>query len=108
MGITTETVVETAPSQPRSRFELVFVVTVVLLNLFALGLAWYEQGWGAIAIAFVGSPLLNGVFVLVSLIALPVLRRRHRPFSVRRHLALSFGLPIAAIVIDALLIFSMG
>jgi hypothetical protein len=92
----------------RSRFGMVFVVVVVAVNLLALGAAWQDRSWGALMIAVVVGPALNGVLALVGLAATPFLRRRRSPFPVRRHVAFSLGVPIAAIVIDFFAIASMG
>ena len=89
-------------------FGVVFITVVVLANLLALGAAWQDKSWGALWIAIVGGPILNGVFALVGLIAMPFLRRQRSQFSVWRHVVLSLGVPIAAIAIDAGVIFSMG
>jgi MYXO-CTERM domain-containing protein len=95
-----------APQQTRSWFGRAFVIAVVLLNLLALGAAWRDQSFGAICIAIMIGPIGNGVLALVGLAGIPFLRRRPG-FSMGGHLALSLGLPVVAIIVDAVAIFSM-
>jgi hypothetical protein len=58
--------------------------------------------------AFVGGPIFNGLLLISGLVAIPFLKRRRVRFSLGRHLALTLGLPIAAVVADAIIILSMG
>jgi hypothetical protein len=92
----------------RSWFGMVFVLVIVLANLIALGAAWQDRSWGALGIALVYSPMFNGMLALIGLVAIPFLRRYRLKFLVWRHVALSLGVPIAAIVIDFIIICSMG
>lgn len=90
------------------RFGVVFVIVVILLNVFALVAASQDKSWGALWIATVAGPIGNGLLAVMSLVAAPFLQRKRLEFSVRRHLALSIGVPAAAIIIDTVAIFSMG
>ena len=89
------------------RFALTFVIVVGIANLLALGVAWQDRSWGALAIAVIYGPILNGIFALIGLLATAFLRRNDQ-FSIWRHVVLSLGVPIAAASIDAFIIFSMG
>ena len=88
-------------------FGWVFVCVVVVLNLFALGAAWQDKSYGALAIAILYGPIGNILLALFALVAIPLLRRKPS-FSMARHLAFSCGAPACAIVVDFVVIFSMG
>ena len=98
---------ETVSRKPYNRFRWIFISVVVVLNLFAIWAAWQDKSWGALGIAYFVGPIANGVLALVSCAAIPFLKRRQPEFSVWRHLVFSFGVPIAAIIIDAAAILSM-
>ena len=57
--------------------------------------------------AIVGGPILNGVFLICGLVAIPFLKRQRVCFSVGRHLALTLGVPIASVVADFFIIMTM-
>jgi hypothetical protein len=99
----------TDPPLPQgpSRFATIFVYVVVLLNLVAILFAWHDKSWNALGIVMFVDPMLNSTLMVFSLIATLFLRHRSS-FSLRQHLALSFGVPIAAAIIDAIVILSMG
>jgi hypothetical protein len=90
-----------------SRFSLFLFLAVVALNLLVIAAAWLNQGWSAVSIAWVVAPMLHGSIMLGSLISIPLLRRRHQTFSVSKSLALSLSLPMAAILIDWVVIAAM-
>lgn len=93
--------------QGPSRFAMIFVCSVALLNLVAILFAWHDRSWNALGIVMFVAPMLNSALLVFSLIAIPFLRHRSS-FSLREHLALSFGVPLAAAVLDAVVILSMG
>jgi hypothetical protein len=101
----------TSPSgntqQPPSQFGGMFVFFVIFLNLLAIIIAATDRSIGALTIAMIWGPAVNVLLALSSLMAIPVLRRRQRMFSPGRHLALSICVPLAAIVTDGVVIFSM-
>jgi hypothetical protein len=107
MSDTQETPVDVGTPKTRSVFWMVYGVLMVIGNLIVLVIAWNDKSWGALWIAIVGGPILNAVFLISGLVAISVLRRR-TPFSLGRHLAMSIGLPIAAIVVDFLVIILMA
>lgn len=102
---------EPVVNAPRAKFHLgftvIFTLIVVLANLLALRAAWQDKSWGALYIAVIDGPILNGVLVLAGCVVTALLRRRCSKRSMWRHLAIACGVPIGAIVIDAWLIFSM-
>lgn len=98
---------ELEPGRP-GRFGWIFVGLSIPANLWLLAAAWRDRSWEALWIAIVGGPLVNAVWLLVGLVAIPFLKRRRAGFALGRHLAFSCGVPIAAVVIDLGLIASMG
>ena len=88
----------------RSRFGMVFLLVVVVLNALAILLAWQDGSWGALGIAMAYGPMMNGLLALAALIAIPLVMQ---PFSIWRYLALSIAVPATAIWIDAAIIFRM-
>jgi hypothetical protein len=84
-----------------------FITALVILNLVALTLAWRDRSLGAMVIAVFIGPAANGVFALLALAMTPFLKRRRPCFSVWRHAALSLGIPVAAMVVDGILILLM-
>ena len=94
----------TSPLDRSRSFHLVFTGIVLLANLIALAAAWQDRSWGALGIAVVVGPSMNGVLSLLSLLATPALQRTFGPFSVGKHVAISLLLPGAAICLDALAI----
>ena len=100
----TNTTAETQAHRTRSRFWLIFITVLALLNLTALALAWSDRGLGGVLIALYLGPVANGVLALIALAATPFLKRWRPGFSVWCHVALSFGIPTAAVMLDGLLI----
>lgn len=92
----------------RSALGMVFSVLLLVGNLLVLAAAWQDKSWGALWMAIIGSPGLNIILMVLGLTAIPSLKRRDSEFSLGRHLAVTLGLPIAAVVADFLIILSMG
>lgn len=87
---------------------MVFGVLLLLVgNLLVLSAAWQDKSWGALWMAIIGSPGLNIILMVLGLTAIPSLKRRDPEFSLGRHLAVTLGLPIAAVVANFLIILSM-
>jgi hypothetical protein len=87
---------------------MVFGALLLVGNLLLLAAAWQDKGMGAVWMAFIGGSILNATFLISGLIAIPSLKRHRRQFSLGRHLALTLGVPIAAVVADFYIIGSMG
>jgi hypothetical protein len=97
-----------APPKARGVFGRVFAALLLVGNLLLLAVAWHDKTWGAFWIAFIGGPILNGMFLIYGLLAISFLKRDRRQFSLGRHLALTLGLPIAAVVADFFIICLIG
>jgi hypothetical protein len=108
MHSTTDTPADTATPKARGVFGMVFGALLLVGNLLLLAVAWHDKSWGAFWMAFIGGPILNGTFMISGLIAIPFLKRHRRQSSLGRHLALTLGVPIAAVVADFFFIMSMG
>lgn len=108
MHTTAETPADIVTPKTRGVFGLVFGALLLAGNLVVLAAAWQDRSWGALRMAVMVGPVLNGVFLISGLIAIPFLKRRRNSFSLGRHLALTFGVPIAAVVADFFIIVSMG
>lgn len=77
---------------------------VVCLNIGAVLAAWKDQSYGAIGIALIFGPILNGFLVLIS----PLWRRREYQSDLAPSLAAVAALsPIPIALIDLLLILMM-
>lgn len=99
---------QTASPEKRGAFGFVFLVLLSVGNLVILIRAWQDRSWGALWLAIIGGPILNGVFLISGLVAIPFLKRFGAQFSLGRHLALTLGAPIAAVAADLFIILSMG
>lgn len=93
----------------RSRrwFGAFYVLTVVLLNVAAVVVAWHDRSWIAFGIATIYGPALNGLLALISICAYPILRRSGESSSLWLHVLICLSAPIAAIVLNCFIIFSM-
>lgn len=101
---------EIRDSRPRhpTTFLGFFVVTVIIVNAMALFVAWRDSGWGAIVIAVIVAPVLNGVLAVGSLCATPAVRRRSAGwFFLTLHILASLLIPALASGIDIFLIDQM-
>jgi hypothetical protein len=79
---------------------------VLVANIVALGFAWSDQSWGALAIAMVVAPVGNAILALVSLlVAIPFVNTP--AFPLRWHALLSLVVPAAMAGGDYLAIFAM-
>ena len=105
-----DTTTEISPDAPKSRgvFGKAFVALVLIANLVILAVAWQDKSWAALWMGLLIGPILNGAFLISGLVAIPFLRRRRASFRLGRHLALTIGLPVAAVVADLFIINSMG
>ena len=108
MNTTDQVPPDSGASKSRGVFVRFFLALVALVNLAALAAAWQDRSWGALGIAIGVGPTINAILIVFGLVAIPFLKRRSDSFSLGRHLALSIGIPIAAIVADFLIISSMG
>jgi hypothetical protein len=88
-------------------FYNVFVVVIVLVNALALRAAWGDGSWGAIGVAFYYGPLANAALALLGSFAYIPLRGR-TPITLSSHLALTIGVPLAAVVVDIVAIGFMN
>lgn len=94
---------ETPRPQARLTFALVFVLAVVLLNLLALVGACGDRTWRTVEVVQSYGPIGNLLLCGIGLIPIPAIRRDPE-FSMANHLGLAIGLPLAAIVVDFVLI----
>jgi hypothetical protein len=108
MSTTAVTPPEAVTPRARGCFGWTFLALVAAGNCLILSAAWQDRSWGALWMAVVGGPILNGVLLISGLVAIPFLKRRRAKFSLGRHLALTLGLPIAAVVADFFVILRMG
>jgi hypothetical protein len=108
MHTTTDTSSGTAAPKGRGVFGVVFGALLLVGNLLVLAAAWQDGSWGALVMAVIVGPILNGVFLISGLVAIPFLKRHRQQFSLGLHLALTLGVPIAAVVADFFIIMSMG
>ena len=107
MQAATQTASKVSADARRPWFIVAFTSLVVLLNMLVLMAAARDRSWGAIWFGVIGGPVMNGVIALLSLLAIPALKRRRAQFSVWRHVAISLGMPAAAAVVDGVIIFHM-
>ena len=108
MHTTADTPADKITPKCRGVFGMVLGVLLLVGNLLVLAAAWQDRSWGALGMAVMVGPILNGVFLISGLVAIPFLKRRRQQFSLGRHLALTLGVPIAAVVADFFIIMSMG
>ena len=90
-----------------SRFETIFIGTVVVLNALAVSFAAKDASFGALAIAVFYGPMLNIVLTVLSVSASPLLKKYLLRFSFNRHVMISIFVPTAAAVMDFAIIISM-
>ena len=108
MDTTVDTPADTTTTRAHGVFEIVFGALILAGNVLVLAAAWQDKGLGALLLAIVGGPILNGIFLTSGLVAMPFLKRRRLQFSLSRHLLLTVGIPIAAVVVDFFTIKWMG
>lgn len=108
MDTTVDTPADTTTPKSHGVFEVFFGALILAGNVLLLAAAWQDKGLGALLLAIVGSPILNGIFLTFGLVAMPFLKRHRPQFSLGRHLALTVGIPIAAVVVDFFTIKWMG
>jgi hypothetical protein len=108
MHTTSNLSTDIATQKPRHVFGLVFSALLLVGNILVLAAAWQDKSWGALWMAIVGGPILNGTLLISGLVAIPFLKRRRSHFSLARHLPLALGAPVAAAVADFFIIGSMG
>ncbi len=107
MSHTFKSPTQAPPLQPRPPFGWVFAGAVVTLNLFALVAAWQDRSFLAFGIAILYGPVGNVLLALLALATFPFVRAKPG-FSMARHAALSFGVPMGAVIFDYVMIFSMN
>lgn len=95
------------PPRANSLFRKFYVVFLLIANLLFLAVAWKDHSWLAYIIAVMVGPIVNGTLVVIGLLAIPFLRRDPTQFSFGRHLVLTVGVPVVAVAVDAVAIFSM-
>jgi hypothetical protein len=95
------------PLRPRARFYSRFVCLVIALNLGAILVAWLDRSWLAAGIAMLWGPGLNVCLIFCAQLVIPR-AKQHQGFSLGKHQAISIGVPVAAAVLDYIIILSMG
>src|ERR1700748_3819179 len=85
------------------KYRRVFITVLVVMNLIALGVAALDRSWGALGIAVIYGPLMNGLLGFISL----VFTVRLIGENVRSHIVLSIVSPLLAITVDYLIINSL-
>jgi hypothetical protein len=108
MHTTADTPADSGTPRPRFVFGVIFGALLLVGNLLVLAAAWQDKSWGTLAMAIVVGPILNSAFLVSGLVAIPFLKRRRVQFSLGRHLVLTLGVPIVAVVADFFIIMSMG
>jgi hypothetical protein len=102
----TEFVQTKEPVRGLGWFLYTFCTIVLLANLLLLLAAYRDSGWGALWLAVVGAPMMNGVAAVMGVITSLLIRRRlgaYFPLA----LGASLSVPVAAGVFDFLCILSM-
>jgi hypothetical protein len=93
---------------PVKRATVILAGVILLVNGFLLAIAAADQGWGALGIAVLIGPITNGVLLLISLTVLPAIKRGGSMESVGTYLAVSICMPIAAVILDFLIVVAIS
>ncbi len=80
---------------------------VVAVNAALLAAAAADGSWGALRIGILVGPVANAALALVALACTPLLKGGRAGTSAVPHVVLSILLPLAATMVDLLVIFSM-
>jgi hypothetical protein len=84
------------------------VVGIVLpLNVSIVYIAAADKCWGALALALAIGPAVNMWLVILFCACIPLIRWAVPCASLIPYVIVSIGLPVAAIVVDFLIIWSM-
>jgi hypothetical protein len=94
---------------PKTRvgFGAVFIAVLLVGNLLLLAAEYLDRSWGAVQMVVIVGPMLNVALMISGLVAIPHLKRLRAQFSLGRHLAMTLGLPLAAVAIAYANIISM-
>lgn len=82
-------------------------VLVIAVNAWLVVQAAEDQSHGAIAIAFVVGPAANALMLTVALAVTPLVRRVLSATSMAPYKAVALVAPVAATLVDFVVIFSM-
>lgn len=91
----------------RYYFEIIFFTALVIGNLGVLFSAWQDASWGALWLAFIGGPTLNAALMVLGLFVSLFMRRYGKRRLSSGLLFVIICLPIAAMVVDAVVILMM-
>lgn len=81
-------------------FNFCFSIISVLILLVAVGLAWRDQSWGALYIAFIASPIANLALMILGSVSAFVVSRINQGTRLSSILPLTLGLPpLGALII---------
>lgn len=97
-----------SPLAPDRTFQRWFLTSLLIANGVALGLAELDRSWIAFGIAVVFGPILNGLFLLVGLIAVIARRKRHPAMPWTAFALCLIGGPIIVCGLISSLIFALG
>ncbi|MCB0750018.1 MAG: hypothetical protein KDC52_00945 [Ignavibacteriae bacterium] len=90
-----------------SSYYISFSLVVFIINFIAVLVAWNDKSWTALNIAIITGPIINVILIFISLGFIVEYKNRAN-FSIERHKTYSITVPILAIFIDAVVIFSLG
>lgn len=97
-----------APNRRTAACALSVVCVVVAANAVLIYWAAKDRSWGAMGIMIMIGPLVNAAIALVSVALFPLVRRVSLGAIVSPYIVTSIVVPIAAIIVDAVCILSMG
>ena len=99
--------VENTNRPPPLKYNRIFLFVVTIANLIAIACA-SSGGWAAIGMITIYGPMANVTLSVISLLLTNSLRENNPDLSLGKHILVSVGVPMAAIVIDVLIIAIMG
>ena len=98
--------VETPGEHPPIKYLRIFLIVVTIVNLIVIAMA-STGGWATIGMLFYYGPIANVILSVISLLLTNSLRDDNPDLSLWKHILVSVGAPIAAMVIDVLIIAIM-
>src|SRR5689334_9608626 len=94
---------------PEVKGAAITATTVIVgVNLVLLGIALADRSWNALFVAFIANPIANLVMLGLAFSFRSSVKRASAGASIKLYQRVAIAIPLCAIPVDAIVIFSMG